>query len=81
MVASTEPAIYEIRIGGYLDRQRASQLGELTLTHLPGGETLLSGPVVDQAALFGLLSRIRDMGIALIALQRLDPPSESAPPT
>jgi hypothetical protein len=78
MDASAETTIYEIRVGGYIDNRRARQLGEMVLSHLPGGETLLVGPVADQAALFGLLSRIRDLGIVLISLQRRDPDPGSA---
>lgn len=81
MDASPQTTIYEIRIGGHVDSRRASQLGEMALTHLPDGETLLVGPVADQAALFGLLSRIRDLGIVLIALQRRDPDTGSAAST
>jgi hypothetical protein len=78
MDASAETIIYEIRVGGHIDNRRARQLGDMALTHLPGGETLLVGPVADQAALFGLLSRIRDLGIVLISLQRRDPDPGSA---
>lgn len=72
MTALPETAVYEIRIQGYLDSQRASRFEDMTLTHLPQGITLLTGPVVDQAALFGLLHRIRDLGMPLLSVQRDD---------
>lgn len=68
-----EAAVYEICVHGYLDGRRARQLGALTFTHRPDGTTLLVGRVRDQAALYGLLSRIRDLGVPLISLRRQDP--------
>ena len=73
------PPIYEIRIQGYLDNRRAEGFEGLALTHLPEGITALTGPVIDQAALHGLLSRIRDLGAELISVQRLEPPASSEP--
>lgn len=63
--------IYEIRVRGHIDARRARQLGGLTLTMLPEGETLLTGPIVDQAALHGILARIRDMGLPLLEVKQL----------
>ncbi|MGC9396536.1 MAG: hypothetical protein ACP5J4_16960 [Anaerolineae bacterium] len=63
--------VYEIRLHGHIDARRARQFAGLTLTLLPEGETLLTGPVVDQAALYGILARIRDMGMPLIEVKRL----------
>jgi len=60
--------IYEIRVEGYLDSRRIKELGDLQVNLLPDGQTLISGPVVDQAALFGILIRIRDMGIPLVSV-------------
>ncbi len=71
------PPIYEIHIQGYLDSRRAEGFEGLALTHLPEGITALTGPVIDQAALHGLLSRIRDLGAELISVQRLEPPDPS----
>jgi hypothetical protein len=65
-----ETAVYEIRIEGYLDSQRASQFEGMTVTYLPPNITLLTGVVVDQAALFGLLNRIRDLGTPLISVNQ-----------
>jgi hypothetical protein len=63
---------YEIRVSGRLNLERASWFGDLILTveHKAGGTaiTVLSGPVADRAALFGILSRIRDLGLTLISV-------------
>ena len=68
-------AVYEIRLRGHLDERRAWQFEGLTMTLLPEGETLLCGPLLDQAALHGILSRIRDMGVPLIYVRRVEPPA------
>ncbi len=70
-----QPTLYEIHVQGHLESSRSSWFDGLTLIQLPGGITALVGPVVDEAALFGLLSRIRDLGLPLISVQRLDSPS------
>ena len=69
-----QPVVYEIRIQGHLENHRADWFGDMTITRLPDGPTVLTGTVVDQAALHGLLSRIRDIGALLISVQRLDSP-------
>ena len=61
---------YEIRVKGHLDPRRAASFAGLTLTHLPDGETLLSGAIADQAELHALLTRIRDLGLQLIKIER-----------
>lgn len=63
-----EPMVYQIRIKGHLGRQRTDWFGGLTITLEDNGETLLTGPVVDQAALHGLLRRVRDLGLPLISV-------------
>ena len=68
-----QPVIYQIRIKGHLGREWADWFGGLTLTALDNGETLLTGPVVDQAALFGLLRKVRDLGIPLLSVVRVKP--------
>jgi hypothetical protein len=72
---SDEVSVYEIRLRGHLDERRCRRFEDLTITLLPEGETLLCGPVVDQAALHGILSRICDMGVALIYVRRVKPPT------
>ena len=62
---------YEIRVAGHLDQRRATSLGCEELRLLPGGDSLLIYAAVDQAALYGLLTRLRDAGLGLIAAQRL----------
>ena len=73
------PTIYQIRIKGQLDRRWADWFGGLTVTLGDNGDTLLTGQVVDQAALHGLLRRVRDLGVPLLAVLRLEPdPADSA---
>ena len=62
---------YEIRVAGHLDRRRAHALGCEVVRLLPGGDSLLVFAAVDQAALYGLLARLRDAGLELIAAQRV----------
>ena len=75
-----EPVIYEIRVKGILDEQWSDWLGGLTIVPQAGGETLLTGPVRDQAALHGLMIRIRDMGLPLLSVNcvEADPPLKDA---
>ena len=68
-----EPGLYEIRIKGHLGDRWADRFGGLTITREEGGDTLLSGPVVDQAALFGLLKKVRDLGMPLLSVMRVEP--------
>jgi hypothetical protein len=63
-----QPSVYQIRIKGHLGRPWADWFGELTITLEENGETLLTGPVVDQAALHGLLRKVRDLGTPLISV-------------
>ncbi len=65
------PPIYEIQFRGQLDARRARWFEGLTMVHLPNGDTLLSGPIPDQSALHGILSRIRDLGLELLSVKRL----------
>ena len=62
---------YEIRVAGHLDQRRAKSLGCEELRLLPGGDSLLIFRAVDQAALYGLLTRLRDAGLGLIAAERM----------
>jgi hypothetical protein len=68
---------YEFTIQGHIDHHWAAWFEQLTITHLDGGETRLSGPVVDQAALHGILNRIRDLGMPLLSVRR---EQEASPP-
>lgn len=63
-------AMYEIRVQGHLDPGRSGWLGEMDIENRPDGVALLTGRVADQAALHGLLARIRDMNLTLIAVTR-----------
>ena len=65
--------IYQIRIKGHLGPQWSNWFGGMTITLEENGETLLTGPV-DQAALHGLLRKVRDLGMPLISAIRLNPP-------
>jgi hypothetical protein len=69
-----QPMIYQIRIKGHLGPQWTDWFGGLTITLEDNGETLLTGPVVDQAALHGLLRKVRDLGMPLISAIRVKPP-------
>ena len=64
----SQPLVYQIRLQGHLGSQWADWFEGLTITLEEGGETLLTGPVADQAALHGLLRRVRDLGIPLISV-------------
>ncbi len=63
-----EPMIYQIRLRGHLGPQWAEWFGGLAVTPQEDGDTLLTGPVVDQAALYGLLKKVRDLGLPLISV-------------
>jgi len=66
-----ESDVYQIRIKGHLGRQWTEWFGGLTITLEEDGDTLLTGPVVDQAALHGLLKKVRDLGMPLISVNRV----------
>jgi hypothetical protein len=80
----TEIPQYEIRVKGHLEHRWAAWFDGLNLTALHDGTTIVSGPVVDQAALHGLLHKLRDVGIPLVSLALLPPDapavSNLAPP-
>lgn len=61
---------YEIRLTGHLDARWAARFDGLTLRHDPDGTTVISGPIADQAALHGVLQRVRDLGIPLVSVTR-----------
>ncbi|MDZ4719047.1 MAG: hypothetical protein SH847_11395 [Roseiflexaceae bacterium] len=68
-----EPELYAIRIKGQLHERWATWFEGLIPTLEASGETLLTGPVVDQAALYGLLRKVRDLGMPLISVMRIEP--------
>lgn len=70
---------YEIRIQGHLDDQWADWFGGLRVTLEANGDTLLTGPVVDQAALHGLLRKVRDLGMPLLSVTGVEPGKADAP--
>ena len=72
------PETYEIVVGGHLDSRWSDWFAGLTLTHLEGRETLLSGSLPDQAALYGLLERIRDLNLRLISVTSGRPSTQSS---
>jgi hypothetical protein len=68
-----EPHFYEIRIIGHLEDHWSEWFDDLTLARQKDGTTTFFGPVADQAALHGLLIKIRDMGLPLLSLNRIAP--------
>ncbi len=70
-----EPMVYQIRLKGHLGHEWTDWFGGLTITLEEDGNTLLTGPVLDQAALHGLLKKVRDLGLPLVSVS----PVESCP--
>ena len=66
-------AVYEIRVKWHLDGHWSEWFAELTITNLENGEAELSGEIVDQAALHGVLSKVRDLNLPLIAVSSVGP--------
>ena len=69
---STTNMNYQIKVNGALDARWSERFGGLTITS-EGGETTISGPIIDQAALHGLLMQIRDLGLPLLSVERFEP--------
>ena len=65
------PGLYEIRVEGHLNEKWAAWFEGMTITLADNGDTLLTGPVVDQAALHGLLKKVRDLGLPLISINQV----------
>jgi hypothetical protein len=72
---------YEIRVQGLLDSRWAARFEGMTLHTRADGTTLIAGPVVDQAALHGLLRTLRDIGLPLLAVNRVAPDADTTPLT
>jgi hypothetical protein len=71
--APAEPTYYELRVQGVLDDRWSAWFEGLQLRSDQAGQTTIAGPVTDQAALHGLLAKIRDLGLPLLSVRRLDP--------
>jgi hypothetical protein len=71
--APAEPACYEIRVQGVLDPRWSPWFEGLRVASDERGQTTIAGPVTDQAALHGLLAKVRDLGLPLLEVRRLDP--------
>lgn len=79
-----QPTVYEIRIQGHLGPQWTNWFGDVTITGVTitqegNGDTLITCPVVDQAALHGLLKKVRDLGMPLLSVRRLETGEVDAP--
>ena len=64
---------YEIRLAGHLDAHWAAWFDGMTVRHESDGITVISGPIADQAALHGVLHRVRDLGLPLVSVTRMEP--------
>jgi hypothetical protein len=73
---SFEPAVYQIRVKGHLGSEWTDWFEGLTITLEEDSTTLLTGPVVDQAALHGLLKKVRDLGMPLVSVNSVEPGTE-----
>jgi hypothetical protein len=69
---SEQVAVYQIRVKGHLTKQWTTWFEGLTILPLENGDTLLTGPVVDQSVLHGLLKKVRDLGLPLLSVMRLE---------
>jgi hypothetical protein len=68
--------VYEIRVKGHLDGRWSEWFDGLQITNIENGEAMLSGKIVDQAALHGMLNKVRDLGLPLLALRSADPTND-----
>ena len=65
------PKLYEIKVQGHLEKRRIQTTDQLSVQHNPNGQTVLCCPITDQSALYGLLNRLRDLGIPLVSVNRV----------
>ena len=72
--------VYQIKVKGHLDPEWTDWFEGLTITLEEDGDTLLTGPVIDQAALHGLLKKVRDLGMPLVSVSPLEPGSSTTLP-
>jgi len=72
------PEFYQIRLKGHFSPQLAAWFDDLAVTNTPEGEAVLSGYVLDQVALYGILLKIHHLGITLLAVNRIASPAEDA---
>ncbi|HYF65292.1 MAG TPA: hypothetical protein VD886_20865 [Herpetosiphonaceae bacterium] len=75
------PAIYQIRIKGHIGPEWSDWFGGLSISCQDNGDTLLTGPVIDQSALHGVIRSVRDLGLPLLSLLLLEPESADKQPT
>ena len=75
------PGRYEIRLNGHLGSRWAAWFDGLTIAHGSDGTTIIHGPVADQAALYGLLQKTRDLGLPLISVNYVEPGPAPTSPT
>ena len=74
-----EPGRYEIRLKGHLDHRWAERFAGRSFTNARDGTTILAGPVVDQAALYGLLRTVRDLALPLVSAVQVEPRQADVP--
>ena len=74
-----EAGDYEIRLTGHLDARWGPWFDGMTVSREADGTTVISGPIADQAALHGLLHRVRDLGLPLVSVARLEPHAPATP--
>jgi hypothetical protein len=75
-----EPGLYQIRVRGHLESRWAAWFDGMSLSYETDGTTHISGPVVDQAALHGLLHTLRDTGLPLVSVTQVEPDRPDVPP-
>ncbi len=68
-----QPLVYQIRLEGHLGHQWTDWFGGVTIALEDNGDTLITSPVIDQAALYGLLKKVRDLGMPLVSVNRVEP--------